>query len=210
MTRASKIHEYAIRFDRNLVIGPDWDFWIQLAVHVGFGHLPKLTCKYRIHEINITKTTNSNKRKKDRIYGRMKIMNSSWFPSLSLQTLKTFFLDFLVNIASGDSETQIIIMQSEQFGLLPLHSQSYLWRMAGIDILQNSRNRDTARRYFLESLKLNADDYKARFILFTLWLGAPFALAAIQLWRLFLQAHNKISGRGSPRSTQLQKLLGVR
>ena len=31
MTRRAAIEQYHVTFDKNLVIGPDWDFWIQLA-----------------------------------------------------------------------------------------------------------------------------------------------------------------------------------
>ncbi len=94
MTRRIKILEHSIKFDPNLIIGPDWDFWIQLAVHVKFGYLDKLTCKYRVHNSNITRRVNVKKRKHDQVFGRLKVMNSDWFEKLSLVTREFFFTDF--------------------------------------------------------------------------------------------------------------------
>ena len=37
MARCSIIEHYGVRFDESLVIGPDWDFLIQLARHARFG-----------------------------------------------------------------------------------------------------------------------------------------------------------------------------
>ncbi len=88
MTRVSSIRDHALHFDeKDNLIGTDWDFWIRLAVHVEFGYLDKLTCKYRIHETNITRVYGSEKRRKDYIYCRMKIINSNWFNKLSIHTL---------------------------------------------------------------------------------------------------------------------------
>ena len=109
-----------LHFDeKNNLIGTDWDFWIRLAVHVKFGYLDRSTCKYRIHSSNITRTYGSEKRLRETIYRRMKILNSEWFDRLSLNTKNLFFLDLLTNVLSGDIENQKLILQSEQFSELP-------------------------------------------------------------------------------------------
>lgn len=209
MSRASIIREHSICFDRKLTIGPDWDFWIQMAVHVGFGHLPKATCKYRVHQVNITKTTKSDKRKKDRIYSRMKIMNSNWFQDLSLRTREIFLLDFLVNLASGNSDAQRSILQSKQFDAMPAGSRAYLWRLLGIDVLQVNRDRELAQLYFRQAIHLHTHDYKARFLLGMLALGTPVALATINFWRYLLSLYKRITSQEIASSQMLQKLFGL-
>src|SRR5829696_2546414 len=121
MTRRSKIKEHSVRFDPNLVIGPDWDFWIQLAVHVNFGYLDKSTCKYRIHTNNISRTTASEKRKKDQIRRRVKIMNAEWFGKLSFDTRELFFLDLLTSTFTGDSANQEQILDRKSTRLNSSH-----------------------------------------------------------------------------------------
>ena len=115
MTRRSKIVEYSVQFDRNLIIGPDWDFWIQLAVHVEFAYLNKITCKYRIHNTNITRRVDLKKRKHDQLFGRLKVMNSDWFNRLSASTQEQFFIDLLEKMEWADVESEEAILTSDQF-----------------------------------------------------------------------------------------------
>jgi glycosyltransferase involved in cell wall biosynthesis len=210
MTRRSKINDHAVRFDRNLVIGPDWDFWIQLAVHTGFGYLDSMTCKYRVHNSNITRTVDLKKRRLDHVYGRLKVMNSNWFPGLSLDTQKQFFYDLLVNKASGDTQVQTTVLQSEQFLSLPAHVKAYLLRMVGIDVLQNSKDTDRARHCLCDALHLSPSDNKTRLIYWSLNLGSTFALGLVNLWRLLFNVKNSFTSADHIRSIRLQKLFGLR
>jgi glycosyltransferase involved in cell wall biosynthesis len=209
MTRQSKILEHSVRFDPNLVIGPDWDFWIQLAVHANFGYLNKITCRYRVHTTNITRTTASEKRKKDQIYRRMKIMNAEWFGRLSPATQELFFLDLLTVTLSGDSVSQQQILQSPQFAGMAVSKRADLWRMVGIDALKNGGDPAEVRSYLEESLKLNPSDRKTRILISTLSVGRPVALAFVTAWHRFLQIVKKAASVGDSRSVRLQKLLGI-
>jgi glycosyltransferase involved in cell wall biosynthesis len=210
MTRVSHIRKYDLHFDEtNNLIGTDWDFWIRLAVHVEFGYLDKVTCKYRVHTTNITKTTGSEKRRKDQIYRRLKILNSEWFEILTLTTRQLFFLDLLTGALSGDLERQQDILHSEQFVKLPVSERANLWRMAGIDVLKNSRDSDQAKKFFLQSCNLNSSDRKTRLLLWSLGFGRSFALMFVNIWQLLLYFGKKIAFNGNSQSERLQKLLGV-
>jgi glycosyltransferase involved in cell wall biosynthesis len=209
MTRQSKILEHCVRFDPNLVIGPDWDFWIQLAVHVNFGYLNKITCKYRIHTANISRTTASEKRKKDQIYRRMKIMNAEWFDRLSSGTQELFFLDLLTNTLAGDSASQQQILQSARFAGIAVSKRADLWRMVGIDALKNGTDPVEVQSYLEESLKLKPADYKTRTLISTLRFSRPMTLMLVNLWHKFLQILKKGTSLGDSRSVRLQKLLGL-
>lgn len=210
MSRISEIREHDLHFDEeNNLIGTDWDFWIRLAVHVEFGYLDKLTCKYRIHTANLTRTTGFEKRRKDNIYRRMKILNSDWFDTLSLTTKQLFFLDLLTGALSDDIERQRQVLENEKFLALPASVRSFLWRSVGIDILQNDKNIEFARPCFQESLNLQPGSLKTRFLLWGTGMGRPFVLAFIKIWRLLLQIRKRFaSPRHSP-SMRLQKLLGI-
>ena len=210
MTRVSKLREYDLYFDEeNNLIGTDWDFWIRLAVHAEFGYLDKLTCKYRIHTTNITRTTGSGKRKQDRIYKRMKIMNAEWFGRLSPATRELFFLDLLTVTLSGDSVSQGQILQSPKFAGMAASKRADLWRMVGIDVLKNGGDPAEVRSYLEESLKLNPSDRKTRILISTLRVGRPVALAFVTAWHGFLQVAKKAASVGDARSVRLQKLLGI-
>lgn len=211
MTRLSSVRKHGLNFDEeNNLYGTDWDFWIRLAVHENFGYLDKLTCKYRLHDANITRIYGSEKRKKDYIYCRMKILNSEWFNTLSYATKELFFLDLLTNALSGDMEKQKNILGSEKFLALPASIRSFLWRSAGIDMLQNNQNYDDARTCFQESLIIKSDDLKTRLLLLSLGFGRPFVLLSINSWRLILHVRTRLLSSDYSRSLRLQKLLGVR
>ena len=210
MTRRSKILENAIKFDPNLVIGPDWDFWIQLAAHVGFGYLDKTTCKYRVHNTNVTRRVDVEKRKHDQVFGRLKVMNSDWFNDLSLYTREFFFTDLLVNIISGDAETQNSILASHPFSKLPAYVRSNLWRTVGINILQCQRNEESAKQYFHESLNINPEDRKTRLLIWSLGVGHSFTLGLINLWHRSRHWTKLLTSARYSQSRRLQKLFGFR
>lgn len=211
MTRASSIRRNDIRFDtENNLIGTDWDFWVRLSVNEEFGYLDKLTCKYRIHQTNITRTYGSEKRRKDYIYCRMKILNSSWFDSLSVHTRELFFLDLLTIALSGDIEKQQQILKGHQFIKLPSYIRSAILRMVSIDALQTNHSSEIVKQFLLESNQINPSDNKTRFLLGCLKIGHLFTLMLVTLWRWFLQNRKKIVSISNPSTERLQKMLGVR
>jgi glycosyltransferase involved in cell wall biosynthesis len=215
MVRRSKILEHSVEFDRNLIIGPDWDFWIQLAVHAGFGYLDKITCKYRIHNTNITKRVDLKKRRRDLTFGSLKVMNSAWFNDLSPSTREFFFVELLGKLALDDVDTQITILASDPFSKLPEQVRATLWRMVGIHILQAQHNAELARHYFSESLKINPHDRKTRFLIWSLGMGYSFTLMAIDLWQhssdlMKMLVTIRYSRTKRLQSRRLQKLFGFR
>jgi len=209
MTRRSGIQQFAVKFDELIVIGPDWDFWIRLAVHVEFGYLDRLTCKYRVHTNNITRTTASEKRKQDKIYRRMKILNSDWFSSLALATKESFFLDLLINTLSGDVEKQKIVLSNAHFQKLPASIKSALWRSAGIDMVRSGHELELVRSCFQEALNLDPGNFRSRLLLWTVGLGRLYVMGLIKLWLLSVQIRQRFSFSRSAQSLRLQKLLGV-
>ena len=210
MTRTVKIREYGLYFDEeNNLIGTDWDFWIRLAVHANFGYLDKLTCKYRIHTTNITRTTGSEKRKRDRVYKRMKIMNAEWFGRLASATQELFFLDLLTVTLSGDSASQQQILQTPQFAQIAASKRADLWRMVGIDALKDGGDPDKVRCYLEESLKLNPSDRKTKTLISTLSISRPVTLMLVNLWHGCLLIVKKATALGDSHTVRLQKLLGL-
>lgn len=210
MTRRSKILQHNIQFDRNVVIGPDWDFWIQLAAQVEFGYLDKKTCKYRIHTTNISRTTGSEKRRKDELYRRMKILQAEWFGVLSLATREMFFLDSITRALAGDTARQQQLMESPQFAGLSKSRQADLLRMIAIDALKGGCDSVQVNSYLQESLKLNPTDRKTRSMAWALGLGQPVALALVNIWHLALWGRKKLASTRNTRSEHLQKLLGIK
>jgi hypothetical protein len=209
MTRIAKVREHDLYFDEhNNLIGTDWDFWIRLAVHAHFGYLDQLTCKYRIHTANITRTTGAEKRRNDQLYRQMKILHLEWFTELKSNTKELFFLDLLTNTLTGDTESQLKILQHKQFAGIRSSKQAELWRMVGIDALRAGRNSKQVKYFLEESLKLNPNDPKTLSLLQSLHAGRWLALTLVNLWHLFLRLKKRTVGSSNSQSERLQVLLG--
>jgi glycosyltransferase involved in cell wall biosynthesis len=209
MSRFEKIREYNLRFDeQNNLIGTDWDFWIRLAVHVQFGYLDEITCKYRIHTTNITRTTGSEKRKRDQTYRKLKILNSDWFCGLTHYTKELFFLEFLTETLTGDPEKQTQVLLHPQIFQVQAAKRAELWRMVGIDSLKTGSHSAQVRYFFEESVKLNPRDSKTRLMIVSLRVGRWLALILVHAWQLLLELRKKARLQGPSKSERLQMLLG--
>lgn len=211
MTRTAAVHAFDLRFDEsNNLIGTDWDFWIRLAVNAEFGYLDKLTCKYRVHANNITTTYGMEKRKRDYLYIRMKILDSNWFGALSEETRKLFFLDLLTKAASGDSDLQVRVLSHAGFTQLPDSARAQLFRAVGIDIAETGNQIALARQYLEEAAKLDPGSRKSRYLLLALRMGRPVMLLLSKTWRWMLAARGRLANPRLSPALRLQKKMGVR
>lgn len=211
MTRTSSVHRHNLRFDtENNLIGTDWDFWIRLAVTESFGYLDKITCKYRIHQTNITRIYGEEKRRKDYLYCRMKIFHSAWFDTLYTHTKELFFIDLMTKALTGDIEQQQKILDSEQYSSLPSDIRGRIWRMVGIDALQSGHSVEKVRQFLLNSNLINPEDNKTKFLLSSLRIGYTFTLMWVNVWRWSLNIIKRLNSQSNSKSIYLQKLLEVR
>jgi glycosyltransferase involved in cell wall biosynthesis len=202
MTRRSIVERHGVRFDESLVIGPDWDFWIQLARHARFGYLDQLTCMYRVHQTNVTRTSGLRKRKDDLVFGRMKVLNSDWFQELSVPTRQQFFYALLITLLDGQPTRQKAILESGQFQSLPAHVQAELWRHVGVDYLRKKSEPGFAIDCLQAALRIRPGDWKSRCLLWTLRLGISVPFSLLRLWRVAHRVVNRLRSLGHrPRPT---------
>jgi glycosyltransferase involved in cell wall biosynthesis len=183
MARRTCILEARARFDPLLVIGPDWDFWIQLARHAQFGYLDRPTCMYRIHQTNITLTSGIERRKADLVRGRLKVMNAPWFPGLSLQTRSRFFGHLLLDLLGDQPDQQDAIMATSPFLTLPAEAQANLLRLAASNHLGKRQNTEFALNFLRRSLDLQPNNAKGRVLLLLGSRSPATAAAVLSLWQ---------------------------
>lgn len=179
MSRRTAIERSGARFDPTLVIGPDWDFWIQLARHARFGYLDQLTCMYRMHQTNITTAAGAQRRKADLVRGRLKVLNAGWFATLSLGTRRAFFYGLLTDLLAGDPQQQAEILQTSAFRALPPAAQADLLRHVASDHLSRLAQPAFAVACLRQSLTLEPASRKGR-VLYLLASRSP-GLAAVAL-----------------------------
>lgn len=182
MSRRTVIERSGARFDPALVIGPDWDFWIQLAHHARFGYLDKLTCMYRMHQTNITTTAGAQRRKADLLRGRLKVLNADWFPTLSLNTRRAFFLSLLTDLLAADPQGQEEILQTSSFLALPAAAQADLLRRVASGHLNRLAQPAFAVECLRRSLTLEPASRKGRALLLLASRSPGLAAAALSAW----------------------------
>lgn len=201
MTRHCAIDANHVRFDGDVVPAEDSYFWIDLARYVQFGYLPKLTCMYRIHETNISRTTGRLKRKESRVRGRLKILNAGWFKDLSTATKRQFFYDLLVGLLSGESSRQEEILHSGPFLSLPAPQRAQILRLVASDCLLSQKESDFARRCLEEAWDTSPEDGKSRALLTLLKIEPRLCSAVLSIWRLVHMAWGALCsiGRRKPR-----------
>lgn len=183
MVRRSCILEAQARFDPQLVIGPDWDFWIQLAPYARFGYLDRPTCMYRVHPTNITRTSGAQRRRADLVRGRLKVMKADWFTELSPPTRKAFFHNLLVNLLSDQPERQSAIIDAAPFRALSPNAKADLFRQMASKHLMRRQDTAFALDCLSRSLALQPNSLKARVLLELAQRSPAFAADVLAVWQ---------------------------
>jgi glycosyltransferase involved in cell wall biosynthesis len=210
MTRRCCIESNGIRFDEDerLRGSEDRDFWVQLACHAHFGYLDTLTCEYRVHDTNITRTRSRVRHKEAHLYFCQKTMNSNWFQDLSASTRRQFFHNLVVGFLSGDPNTQREILNSTPFLALPSLERAGVLRSVASNYLLHQEEPDFARHCLEQSLELCPADRKSWTLLLLLDLGLPLSSAAVYIWQAAHQAGKAIRSIGQRRPKRVPAALG--
>ncbi len=207
LTRRVWVEEHQIRFDPNLVIGPDWDFWIRLSVHTPFGYLDKITCKYRVHDNNITRLSGRQKRRLDLLYGREKVLNSDFFGKLSLSTRKRFFYFLLMRLIYDLPEQQEKMILHPQFVAMPNPIKGTLLRQMAASAIRNNLPLPWVRECLSRAMDSDPS-LKTRSLKWVLALGYAPARLIVNIWQSGIALREKIVSIRNPRPKRVSSRLG--
>jgi glycosyltransferase involved in cell wall biosynthesis len=164
MIRNSIIRSSGVHFDTSLVIGPDWDFWIHLALKAQFGYLDRFTCMYRVHQANITVTSGPTRRNADLVRGRLKVIRSNWYSDLSPATQEKLFYQLLIGFLDQSVTEQREILAEPAFVGLPAERKARLLRIVATKYLLNGNEREFALDCLREAARLSPTEYKNRLL----------------------------------------------
>jgi glycosyltransferase involved in cell wall biosynthesis len=203
MIRREIIEQFQIRFDPAFVIGPDWEFLIQVAHRANFGYVETPTCLYRIHQANITVKVDEEKRKMDLASIRRKLMEEHWFDALSLDGRHIFFQALLVDDLSGNWERQQAVMSHRTFFDLGASRQVRLLRAMAIDYLLAHGDAAKSRLLLRNAIGLNPISVRNHLLLVLSRLPVV-AGKLVEVWR---QLHR--SSRDDDRNRLRRRLWGV-
>jgi glycosyltransferase involved in cell wall biosynthesis len=156
--RSRVVSSYCLDFDAQIVIGPDWDFFIRFAEVARFGYIPQQTCLYRIHETNISTRVNAQERLQHLAKCRENAIKLKRFRECSIETRSFVFYDLLVNLLTGYPERQTEVTRWAEFRDLPIHEQARLFRLMASRAIENRDMHPAINRWLQQSYRLNPTD----------------------------------------------------
>jgi glycosyltransferase involved in cell wall biosynthesis len=153
-----------LRFDPEIIIGPDWDFLTQYAQVGRFGYSPKTTCFYRVHSTNISLRTNIEKRTRSLARCREKAIHMARFGECSQEARFYVFYDLLINLLGENQERRREIIQWPEFLALPPVFQAQLVRHMAVNLLVGGQDYALAGDWLRLSKKLDSRDIRTLFL----------------------------------------------
>lgn len=159
--RTNLIARHGLKFDEDIVIGPDWDFFTKYADVGKFGYLDRIICLYRLHTTNISVSTGLKRRALELAKCRMNAVKMDSFGNCSIRLRTAVFYDLLINLLIDFPERQSEIIRWREFNELPGNEQARLLRlMAGMTAI-HGRDRTHVRRWLDRARRLNPADWRA-------------------------------------------------
>jgi len=163
--RRQPIVRHRLAFDEDIVIGPDWDFFVRFAEVGTFGYVGRPTCLYRVHAANITSRIGLERRTLELAKCRMKAIRMPAFENCPLDVRFNVFHDLLVNLLRGNPDQQEAVVGWPEFAALPAAEQGRLLRlMAGRSILGQRPHR-FVRPWLERARRLNPRDRRGGLVL---------------------------------------------
>jgi glycosyltransferase involved in cell wall biosynthesis len=156
--RRNIIVKYDLRFDTNITIGPDWDFFRQYAQVARFGYVDQKTCLYRLHQANISFRVDSRKRALELAKCRINAVKSESFKTCSTETREFVFYDLLVNCLRDFPGRQSALVQSPEFGSLSTVQQARLLRLMASKAMVAGAESKYVKEWLARSRELNPAD----------------------------------------------------
>lgn len=152
------ILEQNLRFDPEIVIGPDWDFMTRYAQWTQFGYVDDHTVLYRIHQSNVSVRIGLQKRALYMSRCREKAIQLQRFNQCSLATQVAVFYDLLVNLLVGYPRRQRKIVEDPAFRALPAAERARLLRLAAARALSREGAQPHIQEWLREARALNPYD----------------------------------------------------
>lgn len=137
LLRRRLIDDHGLQFDPEIVIGPDWDFWVHAAEVGRFGYIDLPTCEYRVHGASITFSASDQRRRESLARCRTKAIETRRFAECSAQIRTEVFYDLLINQLVERPNDRDHTLRSEQFLALPSKEQARLLRLVASQALSS-------------------------------------------------------------------------
>jgi hypothetical protein len=156
--RRRPIRTRGLRFDENIVIGPDWDFFVRYADEGLFGYIDQVTCLYCVHEANLTVQTGVERRCLELAKCRANAVHMAAFAKCPLDVRVAVFYDLLVVLLRTNPEEQQRILDWPEFLALPANVQGCLLRLMASKAILFGGSGAVVREWLQRSRRLSPMD----------------------------------------------------
>lgn len=158
--RRDGVERRRLRFDPEIVIGPDWDFFVRYSEDAEFGCEKSATCLYRVHGNSITVRAGAQRRLADLARCRTKAIRMESFRRCSVPTRSFVFYELLIELLADSPEKQAEVVRWPQFEELPERDQARLLRLTAASQLRRGRLAPEIAGWLARSRALHHADLK--------------------------------------------------
>jgi glycosyltransferase involved in cell wall biosynthesis len=162
--RRKPIQACRLRFDENIVIGPDWDFFTQFAELGTFGYLDNVSCLYRLHGTNITLRTGVKRRLLELAKCRINAIKRPSFANCPSDVRVAVFYDLLINSFGDAPERQREVIDWPEFSALPEPDRARLLRLMASDAILASGASNDITEWLRRSRSVDPADLRGRLL----------------------------------------------
>lgn len=127
--RRDLIVRHGLTFDRGIVMGPDWDFFVRFSDLGPFDYVDEKTCLYRVHRKSITGSLGADRRMSERAKCRTSAIKLPQFATCAVPVRENAFYDLLIEALGGHPEQQMAVTAWPEFAELPGPSRAVLFRL---------------------------------------------------------------------------------
>ncbi|HUM70468.1 MAG TPA: glycosyltransferase family A protein [Chloroflexota bacterium] len=159
--RREPILQYQLAYDTNIIIGPDWDFFVRYAEVASFGYVDAYTCLYRVHQTNITTQIKSDRRALELAKCRLNAIKLAGFKDCSVEIRAQVFYDLLVHLLRSVPERQEEIIAGSEFADLPPEKQAWVLRMMASKAVLRGEQHHYIQDWFRRSSELDPGDRRS-------------------------------------------------
>lgn len=152
--RREPIREHRLRFEEGIVIGPDWDFFVQFADVGHFGYVDEATCLYRLHTTNISRSTGPERKLRELAKCRERAVRMPSFEKCALEVRVWVFQDLLVNGLRGAQQSRQEVFSWPEFRALPAETQATLVRLSASEAILEGTEPRLIREWLQRSCAL--------------------------------------------------------
>jgi glycosyltransferase involved in cell wall biosynthesis len=183
LIRTAVLHRWHIRYDEDIVMCQDWDFYIRVAAHAQFGYVDALSVYYRVHPANMTLTVGRERHIDAIIRTRFKVLESSRFCALGSALRREFLRRLLVNTLKDRPADQEAVLNSPRVAeLLPVDRARLLRWLAAEWFLLDSRT-GRAQELLREARSLAPGDAKTAGLALLMRTTPGLGRRVLWIWR---------------------------